>query len=47
MITVQIRYKTQEEKSKMIEIFSKVAIVKKVSDIYIGSQYSISYLDLE
>lgn len=43
----QIRYKTEEDKAKMIEIFSNVATVKKVTDIYIGTQYSITYLELE
>jgi len=47
MIKLQIRYSTEEEKARMINILSAGAIVKKVSDPYKKGKYYRVYIDIE
>ncbi|GEA33608.1 hypothetical protein [Clostridium diolis] len=47
MVKLQISYKTDEEKTKIIEILSAAAIVKKISRPRKSGQYYRVYLDIE
>lgn len=47
MIKLQIRYKTEEEKLRMINIISSGATVKKISDPYKSGKHYRIYLDVE
>lgn len=44
---LQLRYRTDTEKDKMIEILSTVVTVKKVSKPYRTGKYYRIYLDVE
>lgn len=47
MAKVQISYKTEEEKLKLIKILSAAAVVKKISKPYKSGQFYRVYLDVE
>lgn len=47
MIKVQISYKTEEEKTKMIEILSVGATIKHISKPYKNGQYYRIYINVE
>jgi hypothetical protein len=47
MIKIQIKYKTDAEKYKMIEILSAATTVKKISKSFKSGQYYRVYLDIE
>lgn len=47
MIKLVIRYATNEEKDKMIQLISSGAKVKKISDPFKSGQYYRIYLDVE
>lgn len=47
MIKIQIRYKTEDEKQKMVDIISTGAKIKKISSPYSGGKYYTIYLDIE
>lgn len=44
---LQLRYKTDTEKDKMIQILSAAATVKKISKPYRSGKYYRIYLDIE
>lgn len=44
---LQLRYKTDAEKDKMIEILSAAATVTKISKPYRSGKYYRIYLDVE
>lgn len=44
---LQLRYKTDIEKDKMIEILSNAATVKKISKPYKSGNFYRIYLDVE
>lgn len=44
---LQLSYKTDDEKNKMIEILSAAVTVKKVSNPYKSGKYYRIYLDIE
>lgn len=47
MIKLQISYKTEEEKTKMIKILSAATTVKKISKPAKSGQYYRVYLNVE
>lgn len=44
---VQLKYKTNAEKDKMIQILSSAAAVKKISKPYKSGKFYRIYLDVE
>lgn len=47
MIKLQIRYQTEEEKQKMIDILSAGAVISKVSRPYRQGKYYRVYVDVK
>lgn len=47
MIKLQMRYKTEEGKAKILEMLSTGVTIKKISDPYKSGQYYRIYLDVE
>lgn len=47
MIKVEIKYSTQEEKQRMIDIISAGATIKKEYKTYKSGKYYRVYLDIE
>jgi len=47
MIKLQIRYETEEEKLRMIDIILAGAKVKKISEPYKSGQYYRIYVNVE
>jgi hypothetical protein len=47
MVKLQIKYQTEEEKQRMVNIISTGAIIKKISDPYKSGKYYRICLDVE
>lgn len=47
MIKLQISYKTEAEKTKMIEILSVGAVIKHISKVHKTGQYYRIYVNIE
>lgn len=44
---LQLTFKTEEEKEKMLEILSEVATIIEVSYSYTKGQYFVAFVDIE
>lgn len=47
MIKLQIRYQTEEEKQKMIDVLNAGSIISKISKPYKQGKYYRVYIDIE
>lgn len=47
MIKLQIKYKTEAEKKKMINLLSNGAMLRKISEPYKTGMYYRVYIDIE